>query len=218
LIDGLFAGPTRSEDLRQRLQRSLEKRGSPWLQRVLQRLDPASAELIHANDAPKLIRAIEVALSSRQTLSESWKSGRDPLRGFRILRIGLNAVTPAASAVSLRRNPDPARQALYDRINTRAARMFEAGLVEETRQLIEKYGESPRVFDALGYRQARAVLRGETNEAEAIAAAQQGHRNYAKRQYTWFRREPEVHWLNGFGDDPEIVAQAEALVRDDNKN
>lgn len=213
LIDGLSVGPTRSEDLRQRLQRSLERRGSSWLHRVLQRIDPASAALIHANDAPKLIRAIEVALSSRHTLSESWKSGRDPLRGFRILRIGLNAVTPAASAVSLRRNPDPARQALYDRINTRAARMFETGLVEEIHGLIGKYGESPRVFDALGYRQARAVLHGEMTPAEAIAAAQQGHRNYAKRQYTWFRKEPEVRWLNGFGDDPEIVAQAEDLVR-----
>ncbi|WP_446745140.1 tRNA (adenosine(37)-N6)-dimethylallyltransferase MiaA [Silvibacterium acidisoli] len=213
LTDGLFAGPVRSEDLRHRLQQSLEKRGSPWLHRVLQRLDPASAALIHANDAPKLIRAIEVAVSSEKPLSEGWKSGRDPLHGFRILRIGLNAVTPAASAVSLRRNPDPARQALYDRINTRAARMFEVGLVEETRRLIEKYGEAPRVFDALGYRQARAVLRGEMTQAEAIAAAQQGHRNYAKRQYTWFRKEPDVRWLNGFGDDPEIIAQAEALVQ-----
>ena len=75
------------------------------------------------------------------------------------------------------------------------AQMFADGLVEETRGLLRQYGESPRAFDALGYRQARAVLRDELTELEAIAATRQAHRNYAKRQLTWFRREPDVHWL-----------------------
>ncbi|MGC2546391.1 MAG: tRNA (adenosine(37)-N6)-dimethylallyltransferase MiaA, partial [Silvibacterium sp.] len=174
LLDGLFAGPQRSQKLRARLERSHTQHGAGWLHRVLGRLDAASAERIHANDTPKLIRAIEVSLAARRPLSEAWKDGRDPLRGFRILRIGL----------------EPERQALYARINERAARMFDEGLIEETRGLIEAYGESPRVFDSLGYRQARAVLRGEMTREEAVAAAQQGHRNYAKRQQTWFRREP----------------------------
>src|SRR6185437_1483638 len=126
---------------------------------------------------PKLIRAIEVSLAARRPMSEAWKEGREPLRGFRILRIGL----------------DPPRNKLYQRINDRAARMFSDGLIEETRALIEKCGESPRAFDSLGYRQARAVLRGQISLQTAIAAAQQGHRNYAKRQLTWFRREPDVH-------------------------
>ena len=95
--------------------------------------------------------------------------------------------------------------------------MFDEGLVEETRALISKYGESPGnqtrgPFDSLGYKQARAVLRGQMTVPEAIASAQQGHRNYAKRQLTWFRREPDVLWLRGFGDDPEIIAQATAAV------
>lgn len=205
LLDGLFAGPQRSQELRARLERSHArhrhtKNGPGWLHRVLGRLDAASAERIHANDTPKLIRAIEVSLAARRPLSEAWKDGREPLTGFRILRIGL----------------EPERQALYARINERAARMFDEGLgldlVGETRGLIEAYGESPRAFDSLGYRQARAVLRGEMTREEAVAAAQQGHRNYAKRQQTWFRREPEVRWLKGFGDNALVSAEATKLV------
>jgi tRNA dimethylallyltransferase len=85
--------------------------------------------------------------------------------------------------------------------------------VEETRGLLRKYGDSPPAFDSLGYRQARAMLRGEITESEAIAATGQAHRNYAKRQLTWFRREPDVHWLEGFGDDPALAAQAGELVQ-----
>lgn len=196
LLEGLFAGPQRSQELRTRLERSHARHGTGWLHRILARLDAASAERIHANDTPKLIRATEVSLAARRPMSEAWKEGREPLQGFRILRIGL----------------DPPRQALYARINERAARMFDDGLIEETRRLVEMYGESPRAFDSLGYRQARAVLRGEMSREEAVAAAQQGHRNYAKRQQTWFRREPEVHWLKGFGGDPEVVDAAAELV------
>ena len=196
LLDGLFAGPQRSQEVRARLERSHARHGAGWLHRVLMRLDSASAERIHAKDVPKLIRAIEVSLAAQRPLSEAWKDGREPLRGFRVLRIGL----------------EPARPALYARINERAARMFDEGLIEETRELIAAYGESPRAFDSLGYRQARAVLRGEMSREEAVAAAQQGHRNYAKRQQTWFRREPEVHWLNGFGDDPALFTAAAEIV------
>ncbi len=197
LIDGLFAGPQRSQELRSRLGRSHKRHGGDWLHRVLTRLDPASAKRIHANDTPKLIRAIEVSLAARQPMSQAWSAGRDALTGYRILRVGL----------------DPERKALYERINLRAAQMFAEGLVDEMRGLIEKYGETPAAFDSLGYRQARAVLRGEMSATEAMAAAQQGHRNYAKRQLTWFRREPDVHWLRGFGDDPAIVAEVEAAIR-----
>jgi tRNA dimethylallyltransferase len=121
-----------------------------------------------------------------------WKQGRDPLSGYRILRLGLN----------------PERKLLYERLNRRAAQMFEAGLVEETRRLLEKYGESARPLSSLGYRQAVQWLRGEISRDEAMAAVQQAHRNYAKRQMTWFRRESDVKWLEGFGDDPGIQAEA----------
>ena len=122
--------------------------------------------------------------------------GRDPLTGFRLLRMGLN----------------PPRKALYERLDRRAAAMFAAGLIEETRGLLERYGPV-KALDSLGYRQALGVLRGLWSDEEAIAAAQQGHRNYAKRQLTWFRREPEVHWMEGFGNEAEILRAAAELVQ-----
>ncbi len=196
LFEGLFAGPQRSEELRARLRLRAQKKGSPYLHRILQRLDPAAAGSIHPNDAPKLIRAIEVRLAARARMSELWRKGREPLRGFRTLRLGL----------------DPDRNALYTRINERARRMFDAGLVEETRRLLERYGAAACPLSSLGYRQAVQLLRGQIDSRLALWAAQQSHRNYAKRQMTWFRREPEVHWLRGFGDDPAIQAAAVEVV------
>jgi tRNA dimethylallyltransferase len=193
LLEGLFPGPQRSEKLRERLRESAEKR-SGYLHRVLRRMDPEAAGKIHANDAPKLIRAIEICVASRQPMSELWKEGRDPLRGFRILRVGLN----------------PDRAALYERINLRAARMFDSGLVEETRGLLEKYGDSAWALSSLGYKQAVQLVRHEIDRPTAVLMAQQAHRNYAKRQMTWFRREAEVRWLVGFGDD--VLVQEGAMV------
>lgn len=196
LIDGLFVGPERSEPLRERLRLLTARHGEGALHRVLRRLDPASAALIHANDTPKLIRAIEVSLTAGKPMSEAWQEGRDRLQGYRILRIGL----------------EPERKALYARINRRAEEMFADGLVAETEQLLAKYGNECRPLDSLGYKQAKSVLNGTMSVADAIHAAQQGHRNYAKRQGTWFRREPEVHWLSGFGNDEEIRERASELV------
>jgi tRNA dimethylallyltransferase len=194
LTDGLFAGPERHEELRARLQRSRERHGEAWLHRILGRLDPASAARIHANDAAKLIRAIEVCLAARKPLSQVM--ARDPLTGFRLLRIGLN----------------PPRPALYGRLNRRAEAIFASGLIEETRTLLERYGPV-KALDSLGYRQAMSVLRGNESLSQAVTEAQQGHRNYAKRQLTWFRREPDAHWIASFGDEPETLRAAAELVQ-----
>jgi len=196
LLEGLFAGPLRSEELRERLRRRVEERGTGHLHRILRRLDSAAADRIHANDVPKVIRALEVCLASRQPMTELWQRGREPLIGFRILRLGLN----------------PGREDLYARINARAARMFDEGLIAETEALLAKYGPTARPLTSLGYKQAVQFLRGEVDHETALRAAQQAHRNYAKRQMTWFRREPEVHWLAGFGSDSEIQAAAMAAV------
>jgi tRNA dimethylallyltransferase len=112
----------------------------------------------------------------------------------------------------LRLGLDPERQALYDRINRRAQEMFEAGLVRETQRLLEKYGDAAGPLSSLGYKQAVQFLREELTREQALQAAQQAHRNYAKRQMTWFRREPEVQWLRGFGDDAQIQKAAADLV------
>ena len=196
LLEGLFPGPQRSEELRERLRARARVCGSEYLHRILQRLDSSTAERIHANDVPKMIRAIEVCLTARQPMSELLRQGREPLRGFRILGLGLN----------------PDRGALYARIDERASKMFEAGLIEETKKLIAKYGEGARPLTSSGYKQAVQFLRGEFNRKAAVCTAQQAHRNYAKRQITWFRREPDVHWLAGMGDDPEIQAAAMELI------
>ena len=194
LLEGLFPGPERSEELRDRLRQRAKNKN--YLHRLLQRLDLAAAAKIHSNDTPKLIRAIEVCLASRREMSEMWKEGRDPLRGFHILRLGLN----------------PDRAALYERINQRAQQMFDSALVEETRIMLEKYGDSASPLSSLGYKQAVQLLRGEVDRDTAIQAAQQAHRNYAKRQMIWFRREPQVMWLTGFGDETEIQGKAIKLV------
>jgi len=196
LLDGLFPGPQRSEELRERLRERAAKRGSDHLHRILRRLDHNAAEKIHANDTPKLVRAIEVCLASRQKMTELWQQGRNPLRGFRVLRLGL----------------DPDRAGLYDRINQRASQMFESGLIEETRRLLQKYGATAGPLASLGYKQAVQLLHGDLTREQALLAAQQAHRNYAKRQMTWFRREPDVIWLRGFGDDPQIQQEAVRCV------
>ena len=195
LLHALFAGPQRSAALRERLLRRAETRGPAGLHRILRRLDPASAARIHANDVAKVIRAIEVTVAGSRPMSEAWKEGQEALSGYRILRIGL----------------DPERAALYERINARAQAMFAEGLLEETRDLIARYGRQPALA-SLGYRQAALYLEGELTLEQAIAGASQGHRNYAKRQLTWFRREPEVCWLHGFGGEVDVRAEAERLV------
>ena len=201
LLDGLFPAPPRDEALRELLRARAAKRGAEPLHRTLARFDPAAAALIHANDISKVVRAIEVSLAARRPMTEQWEQGRDALTGHSVLRLGLA----------------PDRDELYARINQRAAAMFGNGLVEETRELIRDFGADCRSFTSLGYLQAAAVLDGAMTEEQAIAAAQQGHRNYAKRQTTWFRREAELHpvqWLRGVGDSDAVLTVAIARVEE----
>jgi len=196
LLDGLAEGPQRSDPLRDRLRDVARKRGVAWLHRMLCRFDPAAAGRIHPNDVPKLIRALEICITARQPMTAVWERGREPLLGFQILRLGL----------------EPDRNALYTRINQRAEAMFAAGIIEETARLFEQYGEAARPLQATGYKQVMQFLQGTSNRKTALWAAAQAHRNYAKRQMTWFRHDSGVHWLKGFGDDPAVQAEAIALV------
>jgi tRNA dimethylallyltransferase len=200
LLEGLFPGPQRSDQLRERLRARADERSSAYLHKILRRLDSTAAANIHPNDAAKLVRAIEVCLTAREPMSDLVRQqGRDPLTGYRILRLGLT----------------PPREQLYDRINRRAAQMFTDGLIAETQSLLARYGDARNItpIHSLGYSQAVQHLRGELTLEQAIAAAQQGHRNYAKRQMTWFRREPDVTWLAGFGDDLNVIAKATEITR-----
>jgi len=198
LLEGLADVPQRSEELRERLRASVEAHGPGYLHRLLARLDPETAGKIAAEDEQKLIRAVEVCVLARRPLSEVHRAGRTPLVGWRSLKIGLM----------------PPREALYGRIHARADAMLAQGWLEEVRGLMESdLPENPKPFDFIGYRELREVLHGEKKLEEARATIQQATRQYAKRQITWFRKDPSVHWLTGFGDDPPIQAQAREWLR-----
>jgi tRNA dimethylallyltransferase len=198
LLDGLFAGPERDEDLRERLARR-ECRRPASLHRILRRLDSAAARNIHPNDVPKVTRALEVCILTRRRVSELFRAGRDALCGYRTLKLGL----------------DPGRDALYARLDERCRRMFESGLVDEVKRILALgYSPESKPFESHGYKQALQVLRGELTLKEAIFYAQRNTRRYAKRQMTWFRQERGIVWLKGLGEEAGIRATACELVRE----
>jgi tRNA dimethylallyltransferase len=197
LLDGLFPGPPRDDALRERLA-ARERRRPGRLHRILERLDREAAGRIHANDIPKLIRALEVIVLTRRNLSENFARGRDPLAGFRVLKLGLS----------------PPREALYARLDRRLERMFAAGLAEEVRRIAAMgYPLEAKPFESYGYKQAVQFIRGELTLKEALFYAQRNTRRYAKRQLTWFRQEPGMVWLAGFGEDAAVQRDAIAQVR-----
>jgi tRNA dimethylallyltransferase len=198
LIEGLADVPQRSEELRERLRLSARDRGPGHLHRILSRFDSDAARKISAADEQKLIRAIEVCLIAKKPLTELHKSGRAPLEGWRVLKIGLA----------------PEREALYARIHARTETMLANGWMEEVRSLLDAgLPENAKPFDFIGYRELRAVLQQRATMDEARAAIQQATRRYAKRQLTWFRREPAVHWLTGFGDQANLQRDALAWLK-----
>jgi tRNA dimethylallyltransferase len=196
LLDGLFEGPSRNQPLRDRLA-AREARRAGSLHRLLRRLDATAASRIHANDIPKVTRALEVCLVTRRPVSELFREGRDGLVGYRTVKLGLL----------------PDRDVLYPRLDARCAWMFENGLVEEVRGILERgYAASCKPFESHGYKQTLQYLNGELNLREAIFYAQRNTRNYAKRQLTWFRREAGLVWIKGFGDAPEALETAFSRV------
>ena len=195
LLDGLFEGPSRDQPLRDRLAaREARRRGS--LHRLLTRFDSEAAGKIHAHDIPKVTRALEVCLLARRPVTELYREGRDGLRGYRTLKLGLM----------------PEREALNGRIDARCRTMFEGGLVDEVRAIQAMGYESVKPFDALGYKQALQSIRGELSLRDALFYAQRNTRRYAKRQITWLRRESGVEWLRGFGESAETQEEAARLV------
>ena len=197
LLHGLSPAPQRDPALRSRLLQREERRAGS-LHRLLSRLDPPASARIHPNDHRKLIRAMELCLIRRQPASELWSQDKEALQGFRPIKIGL----------------DPPRAELYERIDIRVAQMFERGLLAEV-QAIQASGapKSAKPFESLGYAQAIAHLEGRLSLNEAVTLAQQATRQYAKRQMTWFRREPGVQWFADFGTRAEVQAAAMEVVK-----
>lgn len=183
LLDGLFAGPARDDELRAELVRREEQRPG-FLRRALRLYDAAAALRIHPNDRNKTIRALEVCLLARRPMTEMFAAGRDPLTGYAPLKIAL----------------DPPREELYGKLDARTAEMFDHGLIDEVRGLLAR-GVTPaaKPFEAIGYKQALRYTRGEMTREEALEEMRRDTRRYSKRQITWLRRERDLVRVSGFG-------------------
>ena len=193
LRNPLFESPKTDQELRSRLRRIAEQKGSPYVYRMLKRLDPHAAAKLFENDAPRITRALEVLFQT----------------GKRFSRQQPNRIDPPAFATRIKLFVlNPPRDVLYEKINRRTEQHFANGLVEEVKQLLALgVNEAGNALGAHGYRRVCEYLRGERSLESAIEKSKQDVRNYAKRQLTWFRREPDAVWLDGFGDEDQVFEQ-----------
>lgn len=198
LIDGLFEGPARSEELRARMRKAILRKGPQVLYRALQRVDMECSTRIAPMDAERVIRAYEVYLVSGKPMTWWQQQPKDAFKGFRWLKIGI----------------DIPRERLYEKINQRVDEMFHRGLLEEVRELLKQYAPNSQAFKAIGYRQAVACIEGRMTEIEAIEETKKQSRHYAKRQLTWFRADPAIVWLDGNLESKEQQEKTVNLVSD----
>jgi tRNA dimethylallyltransferase len=186
-----FASPQTDENLRRRLNELRERLGAEHLHAVLRRLDPQSALELYPRDWPRVQRAIEVRLQTGELMSGTKSTRPAPHESARLLRL-------------LVLNPE--RPALYERINERTERHFGAGLVEEVKTLLaEGVPPASNALGAHGYRRVVEYLEGKRDLESAIEQTKLDVRHYAKRQLTWFRREPGAQWFAGFGEDDDVL-------------
>ncbi len=208
VVDGfLFPWSGASADIRRSLEREARERGVQALHARLEEVDRVAARKIHPNDARRIIRALEVYLSTGRPISDLWTAGA-------VGRGGRGRALPPDSLVVIGLVRD--RESLYERIDRRCERMVAAGLADETAQLLARgYERALTAAQALGYREMVAYLRGRSTLAEAVALIKRNTRRYAKRQLTWFRADPRVEWvdLGTFGTTSEAASCVIALVR-----
>ena len=196
LIDGLFVGPGRSEELRARMRRLLERGGIRRLYHALRRADPGISGRISPADASRIVRAYEIYLMTGKPMSWWQAKPGDRIEGFRWLKLAL----------------DWPREILYQRINRRVEEMFNAGLLDEVRRLLENYPRKCHAFKAIGYRQVADHLEGRCSLQEAMESTQQESRRYAKRQLTWFRSLPDLKWLDAGRPWPDLENESIRLA------
>jgi len=200
LRNPFFPSPQTNEDLRRRLNRSRERRGVEHLHRLLRRLDPDSAGELYPRDWPRVQRAIEVYFQTGRAMSQQ-KAKRPPPQPHaeNLCLIVLN----------------PPRDALYQRINERTEMHFAAGLVEEVSTLLAR-GVPPasNALGAHGYRRVVEYLQGKRTRESAVEQTKLDVRHYAKRQLTWFRREPGGHSFEGFGESEAVQTAVQQMLVD----
>ena len=198
LLEGIFPGPGRVENVRDRLHKIARQKGTDYLHRLLRRRDPEAFCRIHPSDEKRIVRAFEIYLTTGKRITDL-QARKKSLRGFSILKIGL----------------DLPRSTLCDKINCRVLEMFRSGLIEETRELLARgYRTDSKGFEALGYRHTIAFLEGDLSREMAIELTQRDTRRYAKRQMTWFRKEAEVHWIPSPGEAAAALGDVLRLVQD----
>ena len=186
-----FVSPPTDESIRRRLNRIREKHGVEHLHRLLNRIDPIGAQQYYPRDWPRIQRAIEVYLQTKRSIVDQRPDRPQPHESSRRLRIlALN----------------PPRSELYERINKRTEAHFEAGLVEEVKDLMARgFSPTSNALGAHGYRRVVEYLRGLRDLDSALEQTKLDVRHYAKRQLTWFRHEADVEWFDGFGEENRIL-------------
>lgn len=186
-----FVSPQIDESLRQRLNQMREQHGAEYLHRVLRRLDPRAAAQLYPRDWPRVQRAIEVCLQTGRSIVDQKHDRPEAHESSRRLRIlALN----------------PPRPQLYARINERTGAHFEAGLVDEVRELLSRgVPANSNALGAHGYRRVVEYLEGKRDLASAVDQTRLDVRHYAKRQLTWFRHEAGVEWFAGFGEEKSVL-------------
>ena len=198
LTRGLFPGPGADERLRARLDRIATRRGPERLHRLLRRVDPDSVDRIMPRDRKRLVRALEVYLSTGRPLTAHFADTRSPVADCEVIAIALRI---PADLTALR-------------VALRVERQFARGIVDEVKGLLAS-GVPPdaRPFGGLVYRQIMELLRGVRDEAATRALIVQENRRYARRQLIWFRKEPNLIWFDGPGELPDTLHRVEeALV------
>jgi len=181
LTQGLFEGPGQDSELRRALEQRILIEGIEPLYQWLTEIDPSVTATIHPNDRQRTIRALEVYQLTGKRLSDWQKEHGFNERRFEVLKIGLNRP----------------RGELYDLINRRCERMVEDGLLEEVRGLVARgYGLALKSLRSVGYRQMGRVLEGHQALLDGLNEMQQETRRLAKRQLTWFRRDPDITWFH----------------------
>lgn len=197
LIRGLFPGPGRDTDLRERLESIAARRDVTFLHRMLRKVDPESAVRIQPRDLKRLVRALEVFLLTGRPLTAHFADTTSLIPGVDVLTIGLRL--PAA--------------AISERVTRRVDEQFARGLLDEMRGLLARgIPESARPFGGLVYRQAMEHLHGVRDEAATRALIAQENRRYARRQLNWFRKEPNLSWCDGPGESATTTDSVQRLV------
>ncbi len=166
--------------VREALQRRAEEQGNASLLRELRQIDPETAAGLHENNLGRIIRALEVYKATGVTMSEHRRRSRLEPSPFHPCMIGLAFAD---------------REKLYDRIDRRVDAMLEQGLVEEALRFMQTYQDTGTAHQAIGYKELFAYFRGEQTLEQAVDTIKRETRRYAKRQLTWFRRDPRIQWI-----------------------